>query len=197
MVAGTPKEYIVNNILLRTMQRARYSNENVGHFGLAATYYTHFTSPIRRYPDLIVHRTLAKLLTKKKSSTTSPAIDLQQAGDFLSGRERAAVDADREMIDRLKVRFMAEKVGETFGGIISGVTAFGLFIELLDHFVSGAIEIANLKGDHYQFDEKNYRLIGSHTNRIFQVGEEVRVKVASVDVRQRRINFVLEAEGKG
>jgi len=192
MVADTPKEYIVNNILLRTMQRARYSHENVGHFGLSATYYTHFTSPIRRYPDLIVHRTLTNLLTKKKSSTTSPAIDLQQAGDFLSGRERAAVIADREMTDRLKVRFMAEKIGESFDGIISGVTAFGLFIELLDHFVSGAIEIANLKGDHYQFDEKSYRLIGSRTAKIFQVGDLVRVRVESVDVRQRRINFVLD-----
>jgi ribonuclease R len=98
------------------------SHENVGHFGLAATYYTHFTSPIRRYPDLIVHRTLANLLTKKKSSSTSPAIDLQQAGDFLSGRERVAVLADREMTDRLKVRFMAGKIGEAFDGIISGVS---------------------------------------------------------------------------
>ncbi|MFC1844204.1 ribonuclease R [Thermodesulfobacteriota bacterium] len=192
MVADTPKEYIVNNILLRTMQRARYSHENVGHFGLAATYYTHFTSPIRRYPDLIVHRTLADMLTQKKSSDTSPASDLQQAGDFLSGRERVAVLADREMTDRLKVRFMAEKTGESFDGIISGVTAFGLFIELLDHFVSGAIEIANLKGDYYQFDEKSYRMIGSRTNRLFQVGDIVRIKVSGVDVRQRKINFVLD-----
>ena len=196
MVAGTPKEYIVNNILLRTMQRARYSNENVGHFGLAASHYTHFTSPIRRYPDLIVHRTLANLLTQKKSSSTSPAVDLQQAGDFLSSRERAAVLADREMTDRLKVRFMADKIGESFDGIISGVTAFGLFIELLDHFVSGAIEIANLKGDHYHFDEKNYQLIGSRAGKIFQVGDLVRVRLASVDVKQRRINFVLDQEGE-
>jgi ribonuclease R len=192
MVAATPKEYIVNNILLRTMQRARYSHENVGHFGLAATFYTHFTSPIRRYPDLIVHRTLADLLTKKKSPGTSPASDLQQAGDFLSGRERTAVEAEREMTERLQIRFMAGKTGETFDGIVSGVTAFGLFIELLDHFVSGAIEIANLKGDYYQFDEKSYRLIGSRTNRVFQVGDMIRIKVASVNVRQRKINFVLD-----
>ena len=192
LVAGTPKEYIVNNILLRTMQRARYSPENVGHFGLAAAYYCHFTSPIRRYPDLIVHRTLFALLTKKKKGSASPAPDLQQAGYFLSGRERAAVDAEREMTERLQVRFMAEKIGENFEGIVSGVTAFGLFIELLDHFVSGAIEIAKLKGDYFQFDEKNYRLIGSHTNKIFQVGDLVLIKVAGVDIRQRRINFVLE-----
>jgi len=192
LVAGTPKEYIVNNILLRTMQRARYSPENVGHFGLAAAYYTHFTSPIRRYPDLIVHRTLFTLLTKKKGGRASPAPDLQQAGDFLSGRERAAVLAEREMTERLQVRFMAEKIGETFEGIVSGVTAFGLFIELLDHFVSGAIEIAKIKGDYYHFDEKNYRLVGSHTNKIFQVGDLLRIKVESVDKRQRRINFVLD-----
>jgi ribonuclease R len=191
MVADTPKEYIVNNILLRTMQRARYSHENVGHFGLAATYYTHFTSPIRRYPDLIVHRTLANMLTKKKGSGISPATDLHQAGDFLSGRERAAVDTERELTERLQVRFMADKTGESFDGIISGVTAFGLFVELLHHFVSGAIEIANLKGDYFQFDEKKYQLIGSHTGKIFQVGDLVRVRVASVDIRQRRINFVL------
>jgi len=188
LVEGTPKEYIVNNILLRTMQRARYSNENVGHFGLAATYYTHFTSPIRRYPDLIVHRFLATLLSGKKG----PAIDLQQAGDFLSDRERVAVEAERELTERFQVKFMEGKTGETFDGIISGVTAFGLFVELLDHFVSGAVEIARLKGDYFQFDEKNYRLVGSRTNRIFQVGDLVRVTVASVDIRQRRINFVLE-----
>ena len=192
MVAGTPKEYIVNNILLRTMQRARYSPENAGHFGLAATFYTHFTSPIRRYPDLIVHRTLLKMLMKKKDQKISPAGDLNQAGDFLSERERKAVDAEREMTERLQVRFMEEKIGETFDGIVSGVTGFGLFIELLDHFVSGAIEIAKLKGDYYHFDEKNYRLVGSHTNRIFQVGDLVRIKVESVDIRQRRINFVLD-----
>ena len=192
LVAGSPKEYIVNNILLRTMQRARYSPENVGHFGLAAAYYTHFTSPIRRYPDLIVHRTLFTLLSKKKGGSASPAPDLQQAGDFLSDRERAAVGADREMTERLQVRFMAEKIGESFEGIVSGVTAFGLFIELLDHFVSGAIEIAKLKGDFYHFDDKNYRLIGTRTNKIFQVGDIIRVKVESVDKRRRRINFVLE-----
>jgi ribonuclease R len=192
LVAGSPKEYIVNNILLRTMQRARYSPENVGHFGLAAAYYTHFTSPIRRYPDLIVHRTLFTLLTKKKRGRASPAPDLQQAGDFLSDRERVAVGADREMSERLQVRFMAEKIGESFEGIVSGVTSFGLFIELLDHFVSGAIEIAKLKGDFYHFDDKNYRLIGGRTNKIFQVGDIIRIKVESVDKRRRRINFVLE-----
>ncbi|MDX1775884.1 MAG: ribonuclease R, partial [Desulfobulbales bacterium] len=114
LVAGTPKEYIVNNILLRTMQRARYAPENVGHFGLAAVYYCHFTSPIRRYPDLIVHRTLLSMLTKEKSAGASPAPYLLQAGDFLSARERGAVSAEREMTERLQVRFMEDKIGAVY-----------------------------------------------------------------------------------
>jgi ribonuclease R len=192
MVEDTPTEYIVNNLLLRTMQRARYSPENVGHFGLAANFYTHFTSPIRRYPDLLVHRALAALLQKKKRATGTPFADLRQTGDFLSGRERAAVEAEWEMKERLQVRFMADKIGESFDGIISGVTSFGLFVELLDHFISGAIEIAKLKGDFYHHDEKNHRLVGTNTNTIFQIGEMVRVKVASVNIQRRRINFVLD-----
>jgi ribonuclease R len=192
LVEDSPTEYIVNNLLLRTMQRARYSPENVGHFGLAATYYTHFTSPIRRYPDLLVHRALAALLQKKTPAQASSPLNLHQTGEFLSGRERAAVEAEWEMTERLQARFMVDKIGESFDGVISGVTSFGLFVELLDLFISGAIEIAKLKGDYFQFDEKNHRLIGSQTNTIFQLGEMIRVKVADVDVKRRRINFVLE-----
>jgi ribonuclease R len=192
MVEDTPTEYIVNNLLLRTMQRARYSPENVGHFGLAATFYTHFTSPIRRYPDLLVHRALAALLQKKKRAAGPAFSDLHQTGEFLSGRERAAVEAEWEMTGRLQVRYMADKIGESFDGVISGVTSFGLFVELLDHFISGAIEIAKLKGDFYHHDEKNHRLVGTNTNTIFQIGEMLRVKLASVDIKRRRINFVLE-----
>ena len=190
LVAGTPREYLVSNILLRTMQRARYTPENQGHFGLAASHYTHFTSPIRRYPDLLVHRSLTALLAGKKGQNLSPAPDLVQAGDFLSGRERAAVEAEREMIGRLQVRFMADKTGQTFEGIVSGVSAFGLFVELLDHFVSGAVEIAALQSDYFRFDEKNYRLIGSRSGKTFQLGDLITVRVANVDLRQHRINFV-------
>jgi ribonuclease R len=192
MVEDTPTEYIVNNLLLRTMQRARYSPENVGHFGLAASFYTHFTSPIRRYPDLLVHRALAALLQKKQSAAGPAFANLLQTGDFLSGRERAAVEAEWEMTERLQVRFMADKIGESFDGVISGVTSFGIFVELLDHFISGAIEIAKLKGDFYHLDEKNHRLVGTNTNTIFQIGEMIHVKVADVDIQRRRINFILD-----
>ena len=115
-----------------------------------------------------------------------------EAGTFLSKRERIAVDAEREMVDRLKVRFMADKEGESFNGIVSGVTSFGLFIELLECFVSGAVAITDLKDDYYHHDEKGHRLVGKGTNKIYRIGDLVRVRVAHVEVRRRRINFVID-----
>lgn len=198
--AGTPREYIVSNLLLRSMQRARYSMENLGHFGLAASHYLHFTSPIRRYPDLAVHRALAALLaslrqTAPKGKKPEPKIcpaPLAEAGDFLSGREKTSVDAERELNERMMVRFMADRVGEVYTGVVSGVTPFGLFIELLEFFVSGAVPMDKLTGDYFQLDEKNHRLIGARTGREYQLGELVRVRVDSVEVRQRHINFSIE-----
>ncbi len=188
LVKDTPKEYIINNLLLRTMKQARYSPHNVGHFGLAASHYAHFTSPIRRYPDLMVHRALAAYLNKKKCQTPAPP---DEAGEYLSQRERVAVDAEREMIDRMKVRYMADKIGEEFDGLISGVTSFGLFVELTESFISGGVAIQDLTDDYYELDEKNHRLIGQNSNRIFQIGNEVRVKLTSVDKARRRINFAI------
>lgn len=198
-VVGSPQEYIVNNLLLRIMKQACYSPENAGHFGLAAPYYTHFTSPIRRYPDLMVHRALAEFLEPsgkkggKKAARGNTAAD---AGVFLSKRERVAIDAEREMAARLQVRYMAEKVGESFDGIVSGVAAFGMFIELLESFVSGAVAITDLKDDYYHFEEKAHRLIGKRTNRIYRIGDVVRVRVSGVDLRRKHINFVIEHGNK-
>jgi ribonuclease R len=204
-VKGLPEEYIINNLLLRTMKQARYSPENVGHFGLAAGFYTHFTSPIRRYPDLMVHRCLANFLSSKaagkKTASKKPVpqplgrvapADVHEAGEFLSKRERVAVDAEREMVDRLKVRYMADKVGESFDAIVSGVASFGLFIELVESFVSGGVALTDLKDDHYQLDEKNHRLVGRRTNAIFQLGKRIRVRLASVEVARRRLNFEID-----
>lgn len=194
-VADTPREYIVNNLLLRTMQRARYSPENVGHFGLAATHYTHFTSPIRRYPDLMVHRALAQLLpgSKAQADTDSPAqpVPLAAAGDFLSARERVAMEAEREMADVLQARFMAGREGEVFDCIISGVSAYGLHIELVDHFVSGGVAMADLDDDYYFVDEKAHSLVGRHSNRTYQLGDKVCVRLSRVDLNRKRIHFAL------
>jgi ribonuclease R len=197
---GSPQEYIVNTLLLRTMKQARYSFDNVGHFGLAASHYCHFTSPIRRYPDLMVHRALAGFLSAgaKKSAKKGVAHkgemeqgDNSEAGEFLSSRERVAVDAEREMVDRLKVRYMEDKIGETFAAIISGVAAFGFFVELIDSFISGAVAVTDLTDDYYSLDERNHRLIGKNSNRIYQIGTLLRVKLTSVDKARRRINFVV------
>lgn len=200
LAAGTPKEYIVNNLLLRAMQRARYSPDNVGHFGLSASHYTHFTSPIRRYPDLMVHRALQGLLSKQhdKNATgkSKPPANLEATGEFLSDRERVATEAEREMVDILKARFMAEKLGENFTGIVAGVTGFGLFVELLDYFVSGAIPVEKLSDDYYQHDDKNHRLIGANSGRIFQIGDLIKITVADVDLQRNRINFVLADDKK-
>ena len=191
LVKDTPKEYVVNNLLLRTMQQAKYDAQNVGHFGLAASDYTHFTSPIRRYPDLTVHRTLqaflirnAKIRTRKKQT-----ISTKEMGPFLSTRERIAVTAEREMNDRLKIRFMHGKTGESFDAVISGVSGSVIFVELIDLFISGGISLTSLKDDHYIFDAKNHRLRGKHSGKTFQIGDLIRVILLDVDLRQNRIYF--------
>lgn len=197
-VKGTPHEYIVNNLLLRTMQQARYSPDNVGHFGLASEHYTHFTSPIRRYPDLIVHRLLSGLLDNLPSSKrkglvrTSPANSLPEDGRHLSERERNAVSAERDMIDRLKRIFMARHLGEVFPAVVSGVTDTAFFVELLDFSVDGSVSLSTLTDDYYLLDEKRHRLIGDVSGRTVQIGDLVRVVLLDVDFRQNRINFGLE-----
>ncbi len=195
MVKGSPREYVVNNLLLRTMQQARYDMKNAGHFGLAATDYTHFTSPIRRYPDLLVHRALYDFISRSKEhkKALSPA-NLKEIGPFLSARERVAVGAEREMNDRLKVRYMQDKIGESFDAVISGVNSFAFFVELLDLFVSGAVAVSELTDDYYNYDSKNHRFLGERTGKIYRIGDLIRVSLLAVDPRKNRINFSLVKE---
>ncbi len=190
LVKGSPKEYVVNNLLLRTMQQARYDMRNVGHFGLAATDYTHFTSPIRRYPDLLVHRALFDFVSRSKENkkNLSPE-NLKEIGPFLSSRERVAVGAEREMNDRLKVRYMQDKIGESFDAVISGVNGFAFFVELLELFVSGSVAISELRDDYYVYDPKHHRLVGERSARMYRLGDLVRVTLLDVDPRKNRINF--------
>jgi ribonuclease R len=186
-VKGKPEERVVNEILLRSMKWAKYSAKNLGHFGLASDGYTHFTSPIRRYPDLIVHRLLKKALSMERMNLSEDV--LANRADHLSNRERVAMEAEREILDRYRVRFMKDKIGEEFEGVISGVTAFGFFVELKDIFVEGLVRVTILHDDYYQFHEKKYCLMGERTHKTFRIGDEVRVRVDRVDVERRHIDF--------
>jgi len=188
-VKGRPEERVVNNILLRSMKWAKYSANNVGHFGLASQSYTHFTSPIRRYPDLIVHRILKGVLSKKDRRASEEV--LVRKAEHLSHRERVAMEAEREILDRYRVRFMKDKIGEVFKGVIGGVAAFGFFVELQDIFVEGMVRVTSLYDDYYQYHEKRYCLVGERTHKTFKMGDEVVVRVDRVDVERRHIDFGL------
>lgn len=194
---GKPEERMINQVLLRSMKQAHYSPENVGHFGLAADLYCHFTSPIRRYPDLVVHRALRQVLTAGKLPDKHKA-HLQEVlpamGEHTSQRERRAMEAEREIVSLKKCQFMADKVGEVFPGFVSGVQPFGFFVELEDLFVEGLVHISSIPDDFYVFEEDLQRLLGQHRRRIFQVGGEVQVTVAKVDLDRREIDFVLAGE---
>jgi ribonuclease R len=186
-IKGRSEERVVNEILLRSMKWAKYSAKNLRHFGLASDAYTHFTSPIRRYPDLIVHRLLKRVLSKKEVKVPEEA--LANMADHLSNRERVAMEAEREILNRYRVRFMRDKIGEEFEGIISGVTAFGFFVELKGIFVEGLVRVTSLHDDYYQYHEKKYCLVGERTHKAFRTGDEVRVRVDRVDVERRHIDF--------
>lgn len=192
LARDTPREYVVNNLLLRTMKQAKYSPENVGHFGLSAEFYAHFTSPIRRYPDLQVHRALASFLAGEKASAKQVG-KLAEMGEYLSKRERIAVDAERDISNRLKARYISKHIGESFPGIISGVTSWGLFVEL-DMMVSGVVAIDALTDDSYFFEEKMHRLVGRRTGQSHQLGDMVIVRVDHVDLSTYRVNFTFEEE---
>ncbi len=184
-------EYIINNLLLRSLKQAHYSTKNVGHFGLASPNYTHFTSPIRRYPDLLVHRQLISLISSAASQPFVTTPSLQEAGEFLSSRERVAVLAERDMNNRLKVLYMTQFVGQQFEAIISGVNENGLFIEIQDLCVSGAISIDFLTDDYYLYDQKNYRLFGEISARTFQIGDLIKVELIEANLAKQKLHFSL------
>jgi ribonuclease R len=194
-VEGKPEERLVSYVMLRTMKQAVYSEENGGHYALAAPFYTHFTSPIRRYPDLIVHRLLRELREKGVSETAS-AEDrerrLKEVAERSSYTERRADEAERELVDWKKVRFMSDKVGEVYEGVVTGVTSFGLYVELVEYFVEGLVHISTLVDDYYHYNEEAHTLRGESTGRIFRLADRVTVLVAKVDLVQRRIELSIE-----
>lgn len=195
--AGKPEERLVNEVLLRSMKQARYDEENIGHFGLGADSYTHFTSPIRRYPDLVVHRILKEILQKCVSEERKEelAAALPPVADQTSKRERVAMEAEREIIELKKVQFMLDRIGEEFDGFITGVASFGIFVELVELFVEGMIHISMLPQDFYAYIEKQHSLIGERTGTVYRIGDPLRVRIASVSMERRRIDFVVAVPG--
>ena len=196
---ATSSEYVVNTLLLRTMQQARYSPENAGHFGLAADFYLHFTSPIRRYPDLVAHRVLQAQLGGEAAASSRlpfPARESSfvEAGVHLSQCERKAIEIERNVHARLSVLFLFDRVGETFTAIISGVTTFGLFVALEEVFVSGSVPLKTMTDDYYLFDGRRFRLVGESSNRIYQLGQRVEVRLEQADLATRRLTFALLGE---
>ncbi|EOH85798.1 ribonuclease R [Enterococcus villorum] len=194
-VEEKPESAVINTMLLRSMQQARYSEDNFGHYGLAAEYYTHFTSPIRRYPDLIVHR-LIRSYGQDPSETNQAywEAELPEIADHSSKMERRAVEAEREVDAMKKAEFMMDKVGEEFEGIISSVVKFGLFIEL-PNTIEGLVHINELKQDYFHFIENHLALVGERTGLTFKIGQKVRVKVIKADPEERAIDFeLIEAE---
>lgn len=198
-IRGKPEERIISTVMLRSMKQAKYSPEPLGHFGLAAEYYSHFTSPIRRYPDLVIHRIIREV-NENGGMLCPERIEylrarLPEIAEHSSERERLAADAERETEFVKKVEFMESKIGEEFEGVISGVAAFGIFVEL-DNSVEGMVHVSYLEDDYYHHDEKQYALVGERTGRTFRIGDRVRVRVEAVSKENRTIDFRLLEGGE-
>jgi ribonuclease R len=196
-VADRPEARLLNQQLLRSLQQARYAPQNSGHFGLAAAHYCHFTSPIRRYPDLVVHRVLKALLAGQGQPEGLSGKRLQRLGEVCSARERRAIQAERDLIELRRCQVMAGRIGEEFDGIVSSVTAFGFFVELEPLYVEGLVHQRSLPADAYHFDPLTLTLSGSQSGLTFKLGQRVRVKVSKVELWRRRIDFQLVAATPG
>ncbi|MGX4668856.1 ribonuclease R [Cerasibacillus sp. JNUCC 74] len=192
-VKGKPEEMIVSKLMLRSMQQAKYDPQSIGHFGLATPYYTHFTSPIRRYPDLTVHRLIRMYLIDKKMDQRTLKkwkSELPEIAKQSSIAERRAVDAERETDDLKKAEFMQDKIGEEYTGVISSITNFGLFVEL-ENTIEGLIHVSYLTDDYYHYDQRSQAMIGERTAKMYRIGQEVQVKVVGVNIDERTVDFAI------
>ncbi len=191
-IAGRPDEHLIQTVLLRSLSQAVYSPEKKGHFGLALESYTHFTSPIRRYPDLLVHRGIKYALEGRAPEAFGySASDMVLFGEHCSAAERRADEATRDVVSWLKCEYMQSKLGEEFDGVISAVTSFGFFVELTDIFVEGLVHISNLDKDYFHYDPIGHRLVGERSGVTYRLGDKVRVLVARVDLDERKMDFEL------
>ena len=192
-VEGTPEEALISRLTLRSMKQAKYTTQNSGHFGLATKYYTHFTSPIRRYPDLQIHRIIKECLNGKMDGKRVSHYEkiLPEVSVKTSALERRADEAERETDKLKKCEYMSRFVGQTFEGVISGVTNWGFYVEL-PNTVEGLVRISELRDDYYIFDESRYELVGEMSRKVYKLGQTVRVVVAGTDKLLRTVDFVLE-----
>ncbi len=190
---GTPEERPIAALMLRTMQKARYDAASLGHFGLAVDHYTHFTSPIRRYPDLVVHRMLRELRQGAIAPNRRAELEeeLPETARHSSEMERRADEAEREQLQWKKVRFMADKVGDEYSGFVTGVAPFGLFVELVEHYVEGLVHVSSMADDYYRFVEQEHVLRGEHTKKNYRLGDRVEVQVVRVDMERRQVDLGL------
>lgn len=187
-VEGRPEQNVVQSIAIRSMAKAIYTTKNVGHYGLGFKYYSHFTSPIRRYPDVIAHRLLEQYLNGDFKVNEK---ELEEACRHSSEMERKAAEAERASVKYKQAEYLSDQIGKEFDGIISGVTGWGVFVELKDNKCEGMLRLAALKDDHYDFDEKNFQVIGRRTGKTYRLGDEIRVRIAKTDILKRAVDFEL------
>ena len=187
-VQGKKEQNLIDTLAIRSMSKAEYTTKNIGHYGLAFDYYTHFTSPIRRYPDVMVHRLLQQYLDEEKSTSQDA---LEEKCQHSSDMENLAAKAERDSIKYMQIKFMMDHKDEDFLGVISGVTEWGIYVEIIENKCEGMVSVRDLKDDHYEFNQDEYAVIGRHTKNVYQLGDEVYVKVKNTDLVKKHLDFTM------